>query len=309
MIQPQVGIIGGTGIGELLGRQVGGEVVHVDTPFGPPSAPPLVAEWEGVPVAFIPRHGAGHRFHPSVVPYRANIWAMKQLGVTAVLATGATGSLREEIEPGQPVICDQLIDRTFRRDATFFDHGLAVHVEFGEPFCPRLRALLARAAESINADVHLSGTYVCMEGPQFSTRAESLMHRAWGGDLIGMTCCPEAKLAREAELCYACVALPTDYDCWRSVDGSRQAEHLLAEIQGNLKAVSEKAISLLGAALRLLAHDLPAEGRPGELPGCRCGDALRLAIWSERGLIDPALRMRLDPLLGRYLTDNSNNGT
>lgn len=288
---PNVGIIGGTGLGEYLLSEVGGRVIEVDTPFGPPSSKPILAEWEGVPVVFLSRHGPGHRLNPSAVPYRANIWALKQLGVTAILASGATGSLREDFEPGHLVICDQVIDRTFRRANTFFDEGLVVHVEFADPFCPALRLLLANAGKNIETPVHHAGTYVCMEGPQFSTRAESLMHRQCGGDLIGMTCMPEAKLARESEICYALVALPTDYDCWRPVDAQRGQEELLREIIGNLRKATQNAVHLIHEALKMWGE------RYGE---CRCRDALKLAIWSDKGAVDTATKARLKLLIGRH---------
>lgn len=294
MATAEVGIIGGTGLGETLAAEARGEAVEIETPYGAPSSAPIVADWSGFRVAFIARHGAGHRLNPSNVPYRANIWALKQLGVTSIIASGATGSLREDIEPGHLVLCDQVIDRTVRRASTFFDEGLAAHVEFADPFCPRLRSILIEAGKRLSTTVHHAGTYVCMEGPQFSTRAESLMHRQWGGDLIGMTCLPEAKLAREAELCYALVALPTDYDCWRPPDAARGPDDLLREILGNLKRASESAVSLIRAAMPLI-H--------GRSPGCRCGEALKLAIWSDRKGIDPAVRKRLGPLIDRRLAD------
>ena len=291
----EVGIIGGTGLGEILAAEAGGRSVEVETPYGPPSSVPIVAEWSGVSVAFISRHGPGHRLNPTNVPYRANIWAMKTLGVTSIIASGATGSLREDIEPGHLVLCDQVIDRTVRRPSTFFDEGMAVHVELADPFCPRLRSILAEAGGRLSTTVHHAGAYVCMEGPQFSTRAESLMHRQWGGDLIGMTCMPEAKLAREAELCYALVALPTDYDCWRPADPARGQDELLREIMGNLQRASDSAVALIRAALPLL------RGSPRT---CHCGEALKLAIWSDRSGIDPAVRQRLQPLIDRRLADS-----
>ena len=290
----RVGIIGGTGLGDAL-VALGGEAVHVETPFGPPSAPPIIAHWEGVDVAFLSRHGAGHRLNPSNVPYRANIWALKQLGVSAIIASGATGSLREDIEPGHLVLCDQVIDKTFRRASTFFDEGIVAHVEFADPFCATLRTLLTAAGKRVSTTIHHAGTYVCMEGPQFSSRAESNMHRQWGGDLIGMTCMPEAKLAREAELCYALIALPTDYDCWRPVDTSRGPDDLLPEILANLRRATDNAIALIREAVKLM------KGPPTL---CKCHDALKLAIWSDKKHIDPQVRKRLDPLIGRYLTDN-----
>jgi len=290
----RVGIIGGTGLSDAL-VALSGEAVQVETPFGPPSAPPIIAHWEGVDVAFLSRHGAGHRLNPSKVPYRANIWALKQLGVSEIIATGATGSLREDIEPGHLVLCDQVIDKTFRRASTFFDEGIVAHVEFADPFCATLRKLLAEAGKRVSTTVHHAGTYVCMEGPQFSSRAESNMHRQWGGDLIGMTCMPEAKLAREAELCYALIALPTDYDCWRPVDPSRGPDDLLPEILANLRRATDNAIALIREALKLM------NGPPTP---CKCHDAMKSAIWSDKNHIDPQVQRRLDPLIGRYLADN-----
>jgi 5'-methylthioadenosine phosphorylase len=290
----RIGIIGGTGLGEAILAQTDGERIHVETPYGPPSDVPLVAQWEGVDLVFIARHGPGHLLNPSAVPYRANIWALKHLGVGAIIASGATGSLREDIEPGHLVLCDQVIDRTFRRASTFFDEGLVAHIEFADPFCPSLRALLAEVGRDGGSTIHHAGTYVCMEGPQFSTRAESNMHRLWGGDLIGMTCMPEAKLAREAEICYALIALPTDYDCWRPVDPSRGPDDLLPEIMANLHKATDNAVSLIRRALRKMS---------GFRPNCKCGQALKLAVWSDKQRIDPAVRKRLEPLLGRYLAD------
>ena len=290
----QVGIIGGTGLGDVLMKEAGGRAIRVDTPFGSPSMDPILANWEGVDIAFIARHGEGHRLNPSRVPYRANICALKQLGVCDIIASGATGSLREDIEPGHLVLCDQVIDKTFRREGTFFDDGLVAHVEFADPFCTQLRATLSAAGEAIDTTVHHAGTYVCMEGPQFSTRAESHMHRQWGGDLIGMTCMPEAKLAREAEMCYALVALPTDYDCWRPADPTRGHDDLLREILGNLKRATDNAIGLIHEALRRMK---------GPVPPCQCQEALKLALWSDKSRIEPAVRERLNPLIGRYLAD------
>ena len=200
--------------------------------------------------------------NPSIVPYRANIFALKKLGVTHILASGATGSLREGIEPRHMVICDQVIDKTYRRVSTFFDEGLAVHVEFAEPFCPKLRSLLLEAAAEVDTVVHPGGTYVCMEGPQFSTAAESRMHRCWEGDLVGMTCMPEAKLAREAEISYALIALPTDYDCWRPHEPGKDRQALLSEIVANLNAVTGHAITLLRAAVPMLASKGACSGQP-----------------------------------------------
>jgi len=288
----RIAIIGGSGLGQAFAEQAGGKEVRAETPFGAPSSPILLTRWQGVDLAFLSRHGPGHLLNPSAVPCRANIYALKQLGVTHILASGATGSLREEIAPRHLVICDQVIDKTAGRESTFFDQGMVAHVEFAEPFCPALRALLTTAGERVDAAVHGTGTYVCMEGPAFSTVAESKMHRAWGGDLIGMTAMPEAKLAREAEMCYALIALATDYDCWHPHDPGRTREALLTEIIGNLDAATANAIELLRAALPVLAKQLDEP--------CPCREALALAIWSDKSYVDPAAVERLRLIVGRY---------
>ncbi len=292
MNQARIGIIGGSGLGQAFADQVGGREVQVETPFGPTSGPILLTRWQGVDIAFLSRHGPGHLLNPSSVPYRANIFALKKLGVTHILASGATGSLREEYQPRHLVVCDQLIDRTCRRESTFFDSGLVAHVEFAEPFCPMLRQLLIEADGGGDTVVHPTGTYICMEGPPFSTVAESRMYRQWGGDLIGMTALPEAKLAREAEMCYALLALPTDYDSWRPHEPGRDRGQLLAEIIGNLRAATENAIALLRSAMTALAAKLDDP--------CPCREALQLAIWSDKKQVHPADVERLRPLIGRY---------
>jgi len=283
-----IGIIGGTGLGEAFAALSKGEVHDVDTPFGKPSAPIVTTEVGGVPVALLARHGEGHLLNPSRVPYRANVFALKSLGVTHILASGAVGSLREELRPRELVVSDQVIDRTFRRASTFYEE-LAVHVEVASPFCPQLRRALLEAGPA-----HPKGTYVCMEGPQFSTRAESELHRSWNGDLIGMTALPEAKLAREAEICYALVALVTDYDCWRPHRAEVDQVRLLEEIIANLRAATESALELIRRAL-------PAAHRLRDSQ-CACRSALALAIWSDKSRIPMETRERLAPLLGRYLT-------
>jgi 5'-methylthioadenosine phosphorylase len=287
-----LGIIGGSGLEHAMGSLGRSESHDLDTPFGKPSAPIVTTEVDGIQLALLKRHGEGHVFSPSTVPYRANIFAMKKLGVTRILGTGAVGSLREEIAPRSLVIPDQVIDRTFRRAGTFFD-DLVVHVELASPFCPSLREVLARASASSPTRVEQGGTYVCMEGPQFSTRAESELHRSWGASLIGMTVMPEARLAREAEICYALVALPTDYDCWRPHPHALDQFELLEEIIGNLKAASQNAMHLIRAAL---PHVVALGNRP-----CPCQSALELAIWSDRATIPAATREALHPILGKYL--------
>jgi len=317
----RVGIIGGSGLGEVLQRGMNPEGVvehQPDTPFGPTSSPVVVGSFAGVDVALLQRHGPGHTLNPRQVPYRANIYALKELGVTHIVASGATGSLREVIEPGDIVLCDQLIDRTDGRPRTFYD-AAAVHIEFADPFCPVMRRWLKDAAQHLDdVTVHDRGTYVCMEGPAFSTRAESQLHRQWGGDLIGMTALPEARLAREAEIAYALVALPTDYDSWRprkedprprkedprprkeemqvATGGSGlsggESESLLEEIMGNLKRAVEASIVLMKAALSdvSILRDNPSPAH----------DALKLAIWSDKTMIDPAEVERLEVLWGRH---------
>ena len=301
-----VGLIGGTGLGEAL---AGGGAIedprrheNIETPFGPPSDAIVEATWGGVRVLILSRHGPGHLFNPSQVPYRANIFALKQLGCTHILASGAVGSLREEYKPRQVVIPDQLIDRTSRRAGTFFEEA-AVHVEFAEPFCPVLRQLLKDGAGGAEDGVHDGGCYVAMEGPAFSTRAESLMHRLWGGDLMGMTAMPEAKLAREAEIPYGLIALVTDYDCWRQkpplADAKEQAEKvdphlLLKEIKGNLAAATENAMRLIRRAVEMIPQ------RREQLMACPARNALELAIWSDKSRIVSEEVKRLSPLWGRY---------
>jgi 5'-methylthioadenosine phosphorylase len=292
MARGLVGVIGGTGLGEALGALGGGEVRQVETPYGRPSGPITLAEVEGHPVALLARHGEGHMRNPSTVPYRANIWALKSLGVTHILASGAVGSLREEVAPRHLVIPDQVIDKTFRRASTFFD-DLAVHVELAAPFCTTLRNVLVKAGTGFPARIHQGGTYVCMEGPQFSTRAESELHRSWGASLIGMTVMPEAKLAREAEICYALVALPTDYDCWKPHPGTLDQAKLIDEILGNVKAATANALELIRRAIPRIAE-------AGEKP-CPCQSALALAIWSDRSRLSPEAREKLRPILGKYL--------
>jgi 5'-methylthioadenosine phosphorylase len=345
MAQVKVGLIGGSGLGGLLAGQEGRRH-EVQTPFGPPSDAIVEVEWEGVPVFVLSRHGAGHVYPPSVVPYAANIFALKALGVTHIIASGAVGSLREEIRPRDLVIADQVIDRTYKRTGSFFKRA-AVHVEMAEPFCPVLRQILLEAGardkgqgagegnnRSAEADptraaaftVHDRGCYVCMEGPAFSTRAESLMHRLWGGDLIGMTAMPEAKLAREAEISYALVALVTDYDCWRGTSsastptaaavaasnpnaaalaaasgvlGEPSKDELLKEIIANLQAATGNAMALIRAAVGMIAE------RRDRLPESPAQRALELAIWSDKSRIDPEEVQRLSPLWIKYFGEVS----
>jgi 5'-methylthioadenosine phosphorylase len=287
-----IGIIGGTGLGESLGALGAGQSHTMDTPFGPTSGPIITTQVAGVPCALLSRHGEGHVLSPSSVPFRANIFALKQLGVTHILASAAAGSLRDPIAPRDLVLPDQVIDKTFCRPNSFFD-GVVAHVEMATPFCPTLRSLLSKIGEGLPVKVHSRATYVCMEGPQFSTRAESEMHRAWGGDLIGMTLMPEAKLAREAEICYAAIALATDYDCWRKRADDEDKLRLLEEIIGNVKAATQNALALIGRAIPSIADHA---AQP-----CDCQSALSLGIWTDHRYITAETRTRLAPIIGKYV--------
>lgn len=295
----KIGLIGGSGLGEALFEQSKGVAHVIQTPFGMPSAPIIESYQNDLPVYFLPRHGIGHTIPPSQINSRANIFALKKLGVTHILASGAVGSLREEYKPRDLVIPDQIIDKT-HRPGTFYE-GAAVHVEFSEPFCPVLRRILMESVptEQTGSAVHDGGCYVCMEGPAFSTRAESLMHRLWGGDLIGMTAMPEAKLTKEAEISYALVALVTDYDCWKHPPAKDQvtqpdASALLKEITGNLHAATENAIELIRRVIDKIASD------PSRLADCPAREALKLAIWSDRSKIAKDEVERLAPLWIKY---------
>src|SRR5438105_6310058 len=242
-----IGIIGGSGFYNMAGL-TDVRTVEVDTPFGKPSDPPILGKLGGRDVVFIARHGKGHRYNPTRVPVRANIFALKTLGVTHLVSVSAVGSMKEEIEPLHMVVPNQLYDRTVQRPRTFFDDGPVVHVAFAEPYCHDLREKLTQAAESAGATVHRGGTYICIEGPQFSTRAESLIYRSWGVSVIGMTAMPEAKLAREAELPFAVLALSTDYDCWHASEEAVTVEAVMAVMQKNVhtarKTIAELARSL-----------------------------------------------------------------
>ena len=278
MAEKLIGIIGGTGLGDELIGQISDAKFHdVDTPFGKPSAEIIVGKFGNRKIAFLNRHGEGHKYSPGDVPFAANIYALKQLGVHTLISSGAVGSLQEHIGPGDLVIVDQFIDKTFRRQSSFFEKCCAVHCELAEPTCSRIREVLVNTAKVITAKVHSKGTYVCMEGPQFSTRAESLMHRNWGGDLIGMTAMPEAKLAREAQMCYGLVAMASDYDCWRPHDDGKDKQTLLKEILGNLKKATENCLELIRAVLDS-EHELVGES-------CHCRKSLELAVWTDKSKI------------------------
>jgi len=274
MSEELIGIIGGTGLGDsLAGRIADAELHDIDTPFGKPSASILVGSFGRRKIAFLSRHGRGHKLPPSEVPFAANIFALKKLGVHTLISSGATGSLAGQIAPGDLVIVDQFIDKTFRRTSSFFGGFGAVHCEMAEPTCGRLRELLIDTSQSIDATTHPKGTYVCMEGPQFSTRAESLMHKAWGADLIGMTAMPEAKLATEAQICYALIALASDYDCWKPHESGKNKQTLLKEIIANLQTATNNCLQLIEAVLSS-DHELTGED-------CQCRKSLDLAVWTD----------------------------
>jgi len=278
MAEELIGIIGGTGLGDALAeRIVDAELHDIDTPFGKPSSAILVGRFGKRKIAFLSRHGQGHKLAPSEVPFTANIFALKKLGVHTVISSGAVGSLQEQISPGDLVIVDQFIDKTFRRTSSFFGGFGAVHCELADPACGRLREMLIDTAKGIDVTTHPKGTYVCMEGPQFSTRAESLMHKVWGGDLIGMTAMPEAKLAREAQICYALIALASDYDCWKPHERSKDKQTLLKEIIGNLQAATNNCLELIEAVLSSEYEFVSAD--------CHCRKSLDLAVWTDQGQI------------------------
>jgi 5'-methylthioadenosine phosphorylase len=290
-----VGVLGGSGLYEFEGFEDMHEA-PVSTPFGEPSAPPLVGRYAGRKVVFIPRHGRGHRFSPSDINYRANVCALKQLGATQVIAISAVGSLRDEIRPGDFVLVDQFIDRTYRRLSTFFGEGCVGHVSFAEPVCAELADTVAGAAAEVlltpvggssGRGLHVGGSYVCIEGPQFSTRAESQINRAMGIAVVGMTGVTEAKLCREAELCFSLLALATDYDCWRQGEESVTAAAVIEVLQANVSAAKD--------VLRRAVPRLPAARH------CACANAARHAILTQKESITPTARARLEALYGRTL--------
>ncbi|MBI4199728.1 MAG: S-methyl-5'-thioadenosine phosphorylase [Chloroflexi bacterium] len=285
--EAKIGVIGGSGLYQMEGLARPREVA-LETPFGPPSDSFVLGELEGVPVAFLPRHGRGHRVSPTEVPVRANIYALKLLGVERVISISAVGSLKDEVRPLDLVVPDQLIDRTRQRAGTFFGDGLVAHISFADPFCPDLSAALYKAAQEVGARVHQGGTYLVMEGPAFSTRAESFLYRTWGASVIGMTALPEAKLAREAEMCYATLACATDYDCWHESEEPVTVEMVVANLLKNV--ATSKAI------LRRVVPRLP------QTRTCACPSALKDAIITDRGAVPRQTRERLAPLIAKYFS-------
>ena len=290
MRKTKIAIIGGSGIYDIDGL-AGATWTDVETPWGAPSDQVLTGSLNDVDMVFLPRHGRGHVYSPTTVPYRANIDALKRLGVTDVISVSACGSFRDEMAPGDFVVVDQFIDRTFARDKSFFGTGCVAHVSVAHPTCPRLSAACVQAASDAGITVHNGGTYLAMEGPQFSSIAESKMYReSWGADVIGMTNMPEAKLAREAELCYASVAMITDYDSWHPEHGSVDITSIIATLQGN----AGKARDLVGRLPALLGE---------ERDDCPhgCDKALEFAIMTAPDKRDPQLIAKLDAIAGRVL--------
>ena len=288
MQEAEIGIIGGSGLYSMPGLTDIHEEA-VSTPFGDPSDNFILGTLEGRKVAFLARHGRGHRLLPSELNFRANIYAMKQLGVERIVSVSAVGSLKEEHKPTDFVIPDQFIDRTFLRTSTFFGNGVVGHVAFGDPICATVAAAAQQACASTGVVAKLGGTYVCMEGPQFSTKAESNLYRSWGADVVGMTNLQEAKLAREAEICYATVAMVTDYDCWHPGHDSVTVDQILAVLHQN----AENAARVVRATVAALPKSR----------GCACADAAKYAILTQPDAIPAEARERLKLLFGKYLGD------
>ena len=286
MKKAEIGVIGGSGLYAMPGLTSVHEEL-VTTPFGDPSDAFILGELEGRNVAFLARHGRGHRILPSELNFRANIFAMKTLGVERILSVSAVGSLKEEHKPTDFVIPDQFIDRTYARVSTFFGDGIVAHVGFGDPVCATVASVFKRACDAVGVVGKSSGTYVCMEGPQFSTRAESNLYRSWGADVIGMTNLQEAKLAREAEICYATMAMVTDYDCWREGHDDVTVDQVVAVMHRNADNAAKVVRSAIAA--------MPTQ------KSCACCDALKYAILTDRKAIPAATRQKLGVLLDKYL--------
>jgi len=284
--EAKIGVIGGSGLYQIEGLS-SIEEVRISTPFGEPSDAITIGSLEGMRVAFLPRHGKGHRISPTELPARANIYALKSLGVEWIISVSAVGSLKEEIHPLDLVIPDQLIDRTKNRVNTFFGGGLVAHVGFAEPFCPVLSHILCQTAKEAGAKVHNRGTYMVMEGPLFSTKAESFLYRSWGASVIGMTALPEAKLAREAEICYATLAYVTDYDCWHESHDSVTIEMVIANLL--------RSVEMAKKILKMVVTQMP------EKRECQCATALKDAIITSPERIPAHLKKKLALLIGKYV--------
>jgi len=287
MPQAKIGVIGGTGLYDIEGLTDIKEV-DINTPFGKPSDTIAIGKLDGVEVAFLPRHGRGHRISPTELPVRANIYALKSLGVEHIIAVSSAGSFKQEIKPGDLVIPDQIIDRTRGRVSSFFGEGIVAHIAFAEPFCPTLCQILYEAAKAAGASVHPRGTFVVMEGPAFSTRAESRLYRSWGADLIGMTALPEAKLAREAEICYAIIGCATDYDSWMERSEPVTIDAILNVQHRNIDTAKE--------TIRLAISRIPGKR------DCGCATAMEGAIITDPALIPAEQKEKLNLLIGKYLS-------
>ena len=282
----KIGIIGGSGLYELEGLQ-NLEELQLDTPFGAPSDSLMAGQLGEAEVVFLPRHGKGHRLLPHEIPFRANIWGMKHLGVTHLISVSAVGSLKEEIEPGHIVFPDQFIDRTSQRASTFFGAGAIAHIQFADPVCSMVLGTLAHGAAELGIVHHRGGTYICMEGPAFSTRAESNLYRSWGGSVIGMTNLTEAKLAREAEICFATIALATDYDCWHETEKDVSVEAILAVMARNVATTKKLLVNIIGKL------------DPGL--DCPCHHALQDGLLTPPENIPSKVQSDLHPIFGQYL--------
>ncbi len=287
MAEAKIGIIGGSGLYNMEGMTEV-EEVNISTPFGEPSDAIILGNLEGVRVAFLPRHGKGHRISPGELPARANIYALKSLGVERIISVSAAGSFKEDIQPLDLIVPDQIIDCTRGRDSTFFTGGIVGHIAFAEPFCPVLSQVLFEAARKVGARVHKGGIYLAMEGPHFSTKAESQLYRSWGADVVGMTAIPEAKLAREAEICYATLAFVTDYDCWHPSHESVTTEMILTNLQ--------KGADTAKKILKLAIPSIPQNR------DCACATALEDAIATSPDYVSAKAKKDLDLLIGKYLS-------
>ncbi len=283
----RIGVIGGSGLYQMEGLKIR-EERRIETPWGDPSDPYVIGELDGLPVVFLPRHGRGHRLLPTELNYRANIYGFKMLGVEQLISVSAVGSMKIDYKPTDIVVPDQFYDRTRHRPDTFFGNGLVAHVSLAKPVCPRLIPIFVEAGRAAGATVHQGGTYVCMEGPQFSTRAESEIYRSHGVDVIGMTNFQEARLAREAEICYAALAMITDYDCWHESEEAVSGEAVMQVVMQNAKMSQEVVREILK---RLAAH-------PGR--GCLCETALAMSLITEPDLVPNATLKALQPIIGKY---------
>lgn len=282
----KIGVIGGTGLYDIEGLTDVKEV-SPDTPFGRPSDAIVVGKLGGLGIAFLPRHGKGHRISPTEVPSRANIYALKSLGVEYIISSNSCGSFKEDIKPGHLLVPDQIIDRTQKRVNTFFGDGIVAHIQFADPFCPVLSQIIYEGALEAGATVHKGGTFVAMEGPAFSTRAESRLYKAWGADVIGMTVLPEARLAREAEICYASIACVTDYDSWHETNETVTVEAILTTMRNNTDFAKK--------TIRLAAGRLPKKR------ACDCASALGPALVTDLSMVPAGQKKKLDLLIGKYI--------